>query len=281
MKITFWGTRGSIPSPGKDTVTYGGNTACVGVELKSKQIVILDAGTGIRKLGIKLAKSGKPLKLYFLFSHSHWDHIQGIPFFLPLYNKANELFILNNAQIKKSILQIFKDMLKHPYFPLDFENIPAKVFFFEAPHHSLKLAGASVDFIKVNHPDTAHAYRFREGGRSFVYMTDNEIRFPQYDHQAFDKLCSFCQGTDLLIHDAQYTKEEYARKTGWGHSTYEAAVHLALTAQVKQLAFFHHEPEYPDRVITAQVAACVSQLKRARQKLRCFAAREGMTISLA
>jgi len=277
--IRFWGTRGSIPTPGPETLKYGGNTSCVEVRC-GEEIVILDAGTGIRNLGMELLKE-MPVKASMLFSHMHWDHIQGIPFFRPAYVPGNEFRLYGNKDWETRLEYALKWQMQSPNFPVTLEAmnaVGAKMEYIDIDAGSVFHVGdteqITVRSIELRHPDKAFGFRIEYDGKSLVYATDTES-LPEPDKN----LVELAHGADLLIHDAQYTIEEYygvnhdPRRT-WGHSTPEAAAEVAIAANVKKLALFHHDPYHDD--------ATVDQMLQSTRAIfpNTIAASEGMLIKL-
>ena len=279
MRITFWGVRGSIPSPGPDTVGVGGNTSCVEVRA-GKALVVFDGGTGLRLLGKRLLKE-MPFTAHLFFSHVHWDHIQGFPFFDPAFVKGNVIHLYGGNNVSRTLEETLAGQMDHPSFPVHLTDMGAKMVF----HGVSDTEPAEVDagdgtkaIISAapgNHPNGVWAYRVDHGGHSVVYATDTE----HYEHLD-EKLAGLAQGADLLIYDSQYTPEEYAGtgggmpKVGWGHSTFDEAVKLAKASKVKKLVLYHHDPTQSD-------AAVAEKEKRARALFPSSeAAREGLTIEL-
>ena len=290
MEITFWGVRGSIASPGADTAAVGGNTSCVEVRCGTSRIV-LDAGTGARKLGDRFLAEGT-VEATILLSHLHWDHIQGLPFFVPAYLPSTRLSILGSAHGAATLGEALAHQMSAPNFPVRFDELGAQITMREVRHgESFAVGKATVKVAKLNHPGSVFAYRIEHEGRSIVYATDTE-------HYACvdPTLCALAEGADVLIYDAQYTPEEYrgevtvsggatavlgqppkaARsKVGWGHSTYLAGAELAQGAGVGQLILFHHDPQRTD--------AGVAEIERRAKELfgQTTAAREGMKLELS
>jgi phosphoribosyl 1,2-cyclic phosphodiesterase len=277
--VKFWGTRGSIPAPGPETLKYGGNTSCVEVRCGG-EIIILDAGTGIRDLGTKLLKE-MPVKASILFSHMHWDHIQGIPFFRPAYVPGNEFRLYGNKDWDTKLEYALKWQMQSPNFPVTLEEmntVGARMEYIDIDAGSVFRIGdteqITVRSIELRHPDKAFGFRLEYGDKSMVYATDTES-LPKPD----EKLVELAYGVDLLIHDAQYTTEEYygvnrdPRRT-WGHSTPEAAAEVAIAANAKKLVLFHHDP-YHDDVIVDQMRVIAAAIFP-----ETVAASEGMVIEL-
>ena len=282
MQITFWGVRGSIPTPGPETVQIGGNTSCVEVRAGGA-ILIFDGGTGLRLLGRKLLNE-MPLTAHIFFSHVHWDHIQGFPFFAPAFVSGNSFHLYGGHNVSRTLEETLAGQMDHPSFPVHLTDMSSKMTFndlFEGQIVELD-AGVAGQTVRVsnsrgNHPNGVWAYRVDSDGRSVMYATDTE-------HYAVvdPKLLRLAWGADVLIYDAMYTPEEYAGidpsaggpKTGWGHSTFEEAVKLAKAAGVKKLVLFHHDPMQSD--------AAVRDKERRAQLLfpDCVAAFEGLTIRL-
>ncbi len=275
MDVTFFGVRGSIASPGSDTARVGGNTSTVEVCCGDSRIV-LDAGTGLRALGQRMLAKGESRKLTLLLSHYHWDHIQGLPFFTPLYLPGTEVEIVGQRAGLYGVREALEHQMTAPVFPVRFSDLAATFVPREVrPRDTFRVGDATVRVARGNHPGGVLAYRIDYAGQSIVYATDTE------HYACLDpELLALAEGASLLVYDAQYTPEEYRgergpSKVGWGHSTNVAAAELARAAGVGRLALFHHEPTRDDRGVE-EVEAATQALFPAT-----FAAREGMRIELA
>lgn len=280
MKIRFWGTRGSIPSPGADTVRYGGNTSCVEVRPDAGNgLIIIDAGSGIRKLGLELSQQSGPIDATLLLSHSHWDHIQGFPFFKPGFDPQNSFSIIGGAHRK--LERILSNQMEWVYFPVAFDSMGAAMEFEELHGGQTVFHGnVTIRTIETNHNIYCLGFRIEEGGKSVVYLSDNELALCSEPEQtSFGDFVHFSRGTDLLIHDAQYTEEEYLSHTRWGHSTYTQAFQLAREAGVRRLAFFHHDPEATDEMLDERVRRFRAELSSG-DDLELLCATEGQEIVL-
>ncbi len=273
FNIQFWGVRGSIASPGSDTAGVGGNTSCVEV-CCGEQRLILDAGTGIRRLGDALVARG-PVQATLLLSHHHWDHIQGLPFFVPLYLASTELTVIGPTPERVSVHDVLEHQMTSPVFPVRLDEVPCRLETREVvPGNELELGDVRIRIAKGNHPGGSLAYRIECAGKSVVYATDTE------HYSCVDPaLVSLAAGADVLIYDAQYTPAEYRGETGpskvgWGHSTYEDGAKLARAAGVGQLVLFHHDPRRSD--------AAVEDLEARTRALfpSSLAAREGLVIDV-
>lgn len=280
MKITVWGARGSIPSPGPETLRYGGNTTCIEIRPKSGGVVIIDAGSGLRLLGKKLLTEDDPGNLLFLFTHAHWDHLQGFPFFTPAYFSKFNITICGGPQIGRSLHFALNNQMTPPCFPVEFSAMKAHFAFTEGERSHFQVGSLEIFSIPLSHPNGGCGYKLIEDGRSFVFLTDNEPSFPHPDGVARDRYIDFCRQADLLLHDAQYTDEEYRITRGWGHSTYREATALALEAQVKRFGIFHHDPERTDADLDARVAECQGMIRDAGAEIDCFAVQEEMSFEL-
>jgi phosphoribosyl 1,2-cyclic phosphodiesterase len=288
LTLTFWGTRGSIPSPGPSTVRYGGNTPCVEVRTDEGWLIILDAGTGIRELGRSLLvrQDGDPVAGDIFLTHAHWDHIQGIPFFAPLFRKGNRFTIWGSKSLQTSIDRVVRDQMSPVVFPVSFEELQARIDFQELAEERRRGNGYEVAAMGVRHPGGALGYRFTTGnadGRALVYVSDNELSLEaRYDDPPRwrENLVSFVRGASVLVHDTMYTTAEYDSFVGWGHSTHEQAVELALDADVERLVLFHHRPERSDDEVDRCVEGCRALVARRGRRLEVLAAAEGMTLSV-
>ncbi len=283
--ISFWGTRGSIPAPGPETTRFGGNTPCVAVDSGGEGLVILDAGTGIRRLGQELAARGNgSVQAEILISHTHWDHIQGLPFFAPLFIPGNIVKICGAPQGKVPLEQILRSQMEPVVFPVPLDALAAKLSVRQITASPFTIDGFRVESFELRHPGTALAYRLtpRRGGPSMVYVTDNELGpggsygEPTNWRQQF---VEFLRGASLLIHDAMFTPDQIQEFAGWGHSSYHEAVEVALEAGVEQLVLFHHRPEHSDAEIDA-ILRDAKALVSSADTLEIVAAQEGLDITL-
>lgn len=251
MKIKFWGTRGSIAVPGKGTTKYGGNTTCLEVILGSGKTVIIDAGTGIRPLGRKLAAEDKDIDIYVLITHIHWDHILGFPFFDPIYKPSTTIHLDGNQNCLKGLKYTFDNRMGDGFFPIKFDDLRAEITYIDKLKDGpLEIDGTIIDSIPLRHPQGGMGFRFIEGNKRMVFITDNELGNDSWSGRSFEDYVSFCADADVLIHDAQYTPEEIGIRKGWGHSDYVAAFELAKSAGVRKLILFHHDPPRTDREVT-------------------------------
>jgi phosphoribosyl 1,2-cyclic phosphodiesterase len=286
LTLTFWGTRGSVPTPGVATVRYGGNTPCVELRTADGWLIILDAGTGIRELGRALLANGEdqPIVGDIFLTHAHWDHIQGIPFFGPLFRKGNHFTIWGSRSLQTSLDRVVRDQMSPVVFPVSFEELQARVDFQELAEERRAGRGYEVSAISVRHPGGALGYRFTTGnadGRALVYVSDNELSADaRYDDAPGwrGRLVDFVRGASLLVHDSTYTPAEYAAFVGWGHSTYDQAVELAIDAEVERLVLFHHRPERSDDEVDRWVERCRALVAQRGSTLEILAAAEGMTL---
>jgi phosphoribosyl 1,2-cyclic phosphodiesterase len=271
LQLRFWGVRGSTPAPGKDTLVYGGNTPCVEIRTASNQVLVFDGGSGIRELGNQLAAefAGRDLSLHLFLTHFHWDHIQGIPYFKPLFSQSTRLNV-HSWTPEADTRRILDAQMRTPYFPVNFADAGARVNFAQLKSERLRIGDVSVESFPLNHPQGAYGYRIEAHGKSMVYATDLEHGDGRLDRILRDHAA----GADVLIYDAQYNDEEYASHRGWGHSTWHEATRVARDSGVGRLFLFHFDPAHTD----ARVAES-ERLAAAEFETAC-AAREGSVIWL-
>ncbi|MBC8101806.1 MAG: MBL fold metallo-hydrolase [Cytophagales bacterium] len=283
--VRFWGVRGSIPSPGPATARYGGNTSCVSVEGEyadgTPTVGIFDAGTGIRLLSRELAHSDKEIILFL--SHTHWDHIQGFPFFAPL-RQADRPIYLSSMEQEMGLFQLLLAQVDGKRFPLRLEDAGAKLLRFtpEKIAEQQRL-GYQVQRIRANHPGVAFGLRADLRGMRLIYFPDNELFPPagsDTQHTTFAEMAEFCRGADLLIHGAQYTEADMPAKHGWGHSVVSQVRELAAAAQVKHLVLFHHDPDRSDDELDRFQGESEEWFRANAPEIRCTVAFEGLAISL-
>ncbi len=284
MKIRIWGCRGSITTPGLTTVRYGGNTTCVEIRTKTGQVIIIDAGSGARNLGRALSQEKDVSQIRFFFTHSHWDHLVGFPFFRPAYLDSFSITFCSGSHAQDSIRKYLTHQMEAPYFPVDFNLLRAK-FDFQCQRPNMEPGNCHLDGLEVcpvplSHPNGGYGYKFIEGDKTLVFLTDNELDFPHEGGLSRGQYIEFCRGADLLLHDAQFTEEEYKFTRGWGHSTIGQATDLAIEASVKSLGLFHHDPDHTDDEISRQVEFCRERIHRKASTVECFATAEGMEIDL-
>ena len=275
MKVTFWGTRGSIPSPGQETIRYGGNTTCLEVELNDGTLIIIDAGTGIKKLGQHIVSNSRVGKINIFFTHSHWDHIQGFPLFAPAYLEEYDIEIFGCEPVFHNVQEILTNQMDARYFPVRFSNLKAKINFHEIRQEKLVLGDAVIDCIKNNHPGGANGFKITENGKTLVFITDNELHAPENSGSSWQEFVDFCRGADMLIHDSHYRADELENVTGWGHSSFEQAFELAIAARAKELLFFHHDPDRTDDEIDEIVKGFRKTIKKMGLDMKLDAAIEG------
>lgn len=294
VSLKFWGVRGSIPVPGPDTVEFGGNTSCVEVRADG-QLIILDAGTGIRPLGNALDKEfpGQALDFTILITHTHWDHIQGFPFFLPAYIPSNTVRIVGFEGARRGLERTLLSQMESPYFPISMREMPGNIAIRELGDLDFNVGPVRVRAEFLNHPGICTGYRLFTSAGSISYLPDVELyrRFREnigagendlaYASEKDERLREFIAGSEVLIFDGQYDPEEYKSHVGWGHSCFEDVVELAIQAGVKRLYIFHHDPVHDDAWIRGMVERCRAIVRASGSSLVVEAAREGLTVELS
>lgn len=279
MKVTCWGARGSIPVSGKEYVKYGGDTTCMEVTSRDGDIIIIDAGTGMRRLGNKLLAAGART-CSVLFTHAHWDHLMGFPFFKPIYMKGTKIGMFGCPYAQGSVKDIISRAMVAPYFPVDYGQLAAEFTYQGVCDRSFEIGPVRITPIQLSHPNQGLGFRFEEDGKSFVFLTDNELTLRHPGGGDYGDYLRFAEGADLLIHDAEYTTEQYALTKGWGHSVYTDALRLAREAGVRQFGLFHHNQDRSDADLDRIVADCSRIAAEERSAIRCFGAEAGMEIVL-
>ncbi len=285
MQVRFWGTRGSIAVPGEKTSKYGGNTSCVEVRAEDGTVIVLDCGTGARELGQHLLSSaGGALRLHVFIGHTHWDHIQGFPFFAPAFLPDTELNIYAPAGFQRRVEDAIAGQMQYSYFPVTLRDLRSRIHFTELEEGFFHIGDVLVQTQYLNHTAPTLAYRISSGGATVAYVTDHEPFWKPtgraFRHPGDQRHLSFLEGADLIIHDAQYSEEEYASKVGWGHSTVEYATDIALTTGSSRLALFHHDPAHDDATVARLEAMARERAAAASRSLEVFAAAEGLALDI-
>jgi phosphoribosyl 1,2-cyclic phosphodiesterase len=277
LRVKFWGVRGSIPTPGPGTAYYGGNTSCVEVR-SGDDIIILDAGTGLRSLGTALMIEFKnlPLNLTLLLTHMHWDHIHGLPFFAPIYNSKCRLRILGCEGSRKGLAEALTGQMESTYFPVPFAKVPSNIDVEEFKELNFEIGSVMVRAQRANHPGLCVGYRLFAPEGLVCFFPDNEPRTGGQDRDMIE----FIRDADVLILDSQYDTAEYKTHAGWGHGCLDDSVALAIEANVKKLFLFHHDPDHDDKKLAQFVKRARSLVAKSKSKLKVDAAREGLTIEL-
>jgi phosphoribosyl 1,2-cyclic phosphodiesterase len=294
MRLRFWGTRGSIATPGPGTTHFGGNTSCIELITPAGHSIALDCGTGARALGDRLQTKAKaPISATILLTHTHWDHIQGFPFFAPLFVPGNEIAVFGPEGAHHSLHDLLAGQMEHHYFPVELDQLSARITYQDLHEGAHQIGGIKTMAQRMNHPAATLGYRFQSNGHSVCYLADHE---PYYegiwrdgaepgridsildpgDRRHADYMCN----ADVLIHEAQYTPEEYPAKRHWGHSTYQYVVELAAATKVKRLILTHHDPSHDDEFIRAIEKRAQHLAKLLKSSLEVTCAYEGLEVSL-
>ncbi|MBV8952241.1 MAG: MBL fold metallo-hydrolase [Actinobacteria bacterium] len=286
MRVTFWGTRGSVPTPGPSTVRYGGNTACVEMTTDSGTRFIFDSGTGIRELGLHLTRIGEPVAAHLMLGHTHWDHISGFPFFSPVFVAGNHLSIYAARDLDRPLREVLAGQMHYTYFPVPLGDLRADMTFCELEEEEIHIEDAVVRTHYLNHTAVCMGYRLEADGVAVAYISDHEPYGQARDgpgggfvHGGDRRLIEFVRGVDLLIQDAQYTPEEYAVRRGWGHGTTDYVVDVAIEAGAGRLVLFHHEPTHSDDDIDSMLESCRARARRAGSDLDVVAAAERVVLA--
>lgn len=280
MQLTAWGVRGTLPTPEEGYIKYGGNTSCYSLQFSPQRHVIFDAGTGIKTLGNELLKSGKTrITADLMITHPHWDHINAFPFFKPLYIPGNIVRVHGSAQDDVGFERLMVAQMDGTYFPVTVREFGAQVSFHELGEQKIELEGIRVSTMLLKHPGHCLGYRVDHHGRSFCYITDNEL-YPVdsefADEEFTHKLADFCRGANVLVHDCTYFDNEYASKLHWGHSSLSEVCRLADLAEVERLWIHHHDPDQNDDDIARKLEFCTIALKELGSSTEAVLPSEGM-----
>lgn len=271
MRIKCWGSRGSLAVSGPEFLKYGGDTTCLEIRSKNDAVIIVDAGTGIRRLGNNLVAEDRR-EMDFIFTHAHWDHLMGFPFFKPLFNRDVKVRMQGCPFAKQYVEHLISRVMAPPNFPIRPTDIKAAISYEPTCPTSIAIDSITVTPIPMNHPNRGSGYRFTEDGKSFVFLTDNELDYHHPGGPSFDEFVSYVEGADLLIHDAEFTPNEYETSTrGWGHSTYTRAVDLALAGKVGGLGLFHLNQDRSDGEQDLLVEKAVALLRERGSAIKCCA----------
>lgn len=294
MLARFWGTRGSIAAPGPGTTRFGGNTSCVELITPAGGILVLDCGTGARLLGNRLlASAASPVSATILFTHTHWDHIQGFPFFAPLFQPDNRFTVYGPEGAHLSLRDVLAGQMEHQYFPVELDQLAARISYEELREGAYQIDGMTVRAQRMNHPSPTLGYRIEAGGRSICYLCDHEPYFEGVWREGAQagrlesildagdrRHAEYMQDADVVIHEAQYTPEQYPSKRHWGHSTYPYVVELAVAVGVRRLFLTHHDPSHNDEFIADIERKAQELAKRLGSPLEVSCAYEGCEITV-
>ena len=279
MKIRCWGARGSIPVSGSEYLRYGGDTTCIEIRNQNDDIIIIDCGSGVRRLGNRLLRE-KRHEYSIIFTHAHWDHILGFPFFRPIYFSGTRIFVHGCIYGQRSIKSILTTSMEPPFFPVDLASVKAEIICSDTCAVPFSIGDMQITPIQLSHPNMGFGYKFSEADATFVFLTDNELDYQHPNGKSYEEYREFCRGADLLIHDAEYTDEEYQRTRTWGHSPYRRALALALEAGVKSFGLFHHNQERSDDALDAILEDCRTIISAENSQLDCFALTQETEIDL-
>ena len=297
--LRFWGVRGSYTAPFKTHLGVGGNTPCVEINVDG-HLLICDAGTGIIPLGNKLVAEGKQDNLLILLSHFHWDHISGLPFFTPAFIPKYNINFFGPGDSAEIIKKYIDGQMKAPYFPVGTEEWIANITYVDPKEKKIKYGPMEITYYSAHHPGVTYGYNIKTKNKTIIYIPDNEClfldksikenmdgfteeettMFEQMNHEEYEAEVKTILNADILIHDAQYTLEDYEKKKGWGHSCYKDVINMAIDAKVKSLYLFSHDPNNDDNVVGMIHKECLKIIENSKSTLKCFIAKETLEIDL-
>ena len=279
MYIKCWGSRGSTPVSGREYIKYGGDTTCLEIRTLNDDIIIIDAGSGIRRLGNMLLEEER-FKYNLIFTHAHWDHLMGFPFFKPIYLKETEIKVYRCPLQGKYVEKMISKVLSPPNFPVKYADISASITYEEGCPGAFEIGSIRIVPIRLSHPNGGNGYKFIENGKTFVFLTDNELGFVHPGGLAYKDYLDFSADADLLIHDAEYTPKEYERYIEWGHSSYIQAVELGLESRALKLGLFHTNQDRTDQDMDDIVEECNQIISGKNRNMECFSTAWDMTFNL-
>ncbi|MCU0614502.1 MAG: MBL fold metallo-hydrolase [Desulfobacterales bacterium] len=279
MIIKCWGSRGSIPVSGKEYVKYGGDTTCLEIRTRSGDLIIVDAGTGIRRLGNELIKENRHI-FNVLFTHAHWDHLMGFPFFKPLYYRNTRIRMHRCPFPSRYVESILSKVMYPPNFPVRYSDLKADIIYEKSCPTCFQIGSVTIFPIPLSHPNKGSGYKFVEDGKTFIFLTDNELGYIHPGGLGFKDYLEYCKDAELLIHDAEYTPEEYKSNIEWGHTVFTDALELAFQANVKKLGLFHLNQERTDIQADEMLANCNKIIDETGSSLECVMVGEGTTFEL-
>jgi len=284
IAVQYWGVHGTLPAPGPDYTRYGGNTPCVSVEIGGEPLTIFDCGSGIKRLSDRvMAQGAQRFSGRVFISHTHWDHINTVPFFAPLYLRGNQIDLFGPYQGDLTIERAISAQMESVYFPVTIREFGARLTFRDLREETLEFGPVHVDTMLLRHPGYCLGYKLRCRGRTVCYITDNELYLPsdpRHDARYVERLAGFVRGADVLITDTTYRDHEYPSKVDWGHSCVSQVADLAARAEVRRLHLFHHDPDQTDADIDAKLEETCKELARLGSKVACEAPAEGSSLIL-
>ncbi len=278
MYVKFWGARGSIPVSGREFIRFGGDTPCVELRNRAEDIIIVDCGSGMRRLGNSLLR-GRNSRVHLFVTHTHWDHILGFPFFKLLHDQNAQIFLYGYPRWQGNVYKLLFDVFNAPHFPVPPRKLGARIEYVPCTKE-VDISGMRVEPVPLSHPNLGVGFSFREEDTKFVFLTDNELDYRHRGGLDRDGYENFCRGADLLVHDAEYTHEDYKKTRGWGHSRFSDTVGLACKAGVSRLGLYHHNQDRPDGEVLEMERRARLEIASLGGEAECFAVAQDQEIYL-